>query len=251
MSNFLQKLFNNHNALESERRLMDEALAQLDQTERKFNPVYPAGRLIFGLDLTASRKASLKRARIATAAMFDTIKVIGAVAVKLVYFRGDEECKAGEWHSDPTVVRRFMLGLSCKSGYTQITRMLRFVLAEKQRISGMVYIGDHCENAPETLLGLAEDLRRKSIPLFIFHECSDHDYRSLQAKPVFEQMAEISGGVYVEFDPDSAVALKELLSSVAAFSVAGAKGVEKLALAETSEARQLQRRLLLGSGGKR
>ena len=236
---------------------MDAALEKL----RHVGTIKPSrlGRLIFGLDLTGSREPSLQRARIATAAMFDTIKAVGAVAVKLIYFRGQRECKAGEWQIDPGIVSRSMLTLSCKTGETQIALLLRWALTEKRKlirtgeagpacISGVVYIGDHSEDKPEELLEVATELGKQSMPLFVFHEISDDDARSLQARPVFERMAQLSGGVYVEFKPDSGAVLKELLSSVAAFSVGGAEGVEQMALPATSEARQLRGRLLLGSG---
>lgn len=240
---------------------MDAALAKL-RDAGILKPSRRFGRLIFGLDLTGSREHSLDQARIATAAMFETIKAIGAVAVKLIYFRGFHECTAGDWQTDPSIVSRAMLKLSCKTGETQIARMLRQALAENEKlrraadagsagISGVVYVGDHSEDKPEELLELAAVLGRRSMPLFVFHEISDSDARSLQAQPVFEQMAELSGGVYVEFKPDSGAVLKELLSNIAAFSAAGVEGVERMALPTTSEARQLRGRLLLGSGNQK
>jgi hypothetical protein len=240
---------------------MDVALEKLREAGT-MKPIRRAGRLIFGLDLTGSREPSLHQARIATAAMFDTIKAFGVLAVKLIYYRGDSECKAGDWQADPGTVSRAMLALSCKTGETQIARMLRCALTEKKLltmtgeagpagISGVVFIGDHSEDKPETLLELAAELGKQHMPLFLFHEIADHDERSLQAKPVFKRMAELSGGVYVEFRPDSGAVLMELLSSVAAFSAAGTEGVERMALPATSEARQLRGRLLLGSGDRK
>ena len=244
MSNAPEKWRNEENALDVERRLMNEALAKLGRADMKRK----AGRLIFGLDLTSSREASLRHARIATAAMFDTIKTVGAVAVKLVYYRGNE-CRASEWHDDAAVVSRAMLRLSCEAGYTQIARLLRVALKEQERVSGVVFVGDHCEDDHDELLGLARTLGKRSMPLFIFHECADHDERSLQAKPLFRRMAEISGGVYVEFNPDSGTVLREVLSSVAAFAAGGSEAVKQVGHAVTPEARQLQARLLLGPAG--
>jgi hypothetical protein len=62
-------------------------------------------------------------------------------------------------------------------------------------------------------------------------------------------MAEISGGVYVEFKPDSGAVLREVLSSVAAFAAGGSEAVKQVGRAVTPEARQLQNRLLLGPAG--
>ncbi len=246
MSGWLEKQRKDNNALGIERQLMNEALARLRQAESETRA---RGRLIFALDLTGSREHSLRQARIATAAMFDAIKAIGRVAVRLVYYRGAKECRASEWHDDPGVLAESMRRLSCKTGQTQIARVLRMALAEDEKVSGVVFVGDHCEDDADDLVKLAQTLGQRSVPLFVFHECADHDQHSLKARPVFERMAEASGGVYVEFRPDSGAVLRELLANVAAFSAAGAEGVRQVALPETPEARKLHGRLLLlGSG---
>jgi hypothetical protein len=234
-------------ALSAERRLMNEALAKLGEM-----PIRPKarghGRLLFVLDLTGSREPSLRNARIATAAMFDALRTIGAIAVKLIYYRGNNECRASAWHDDPRALSQTMQKLGCESGETQIARVLNLALDEKELIDGVVFVGDHNEDNADKLLDLATKLGKRSIPLFVFHECADNDKRSLKAKPVFKRMAETSGGVYVEFKPDSGAVLREMLSSVAAFSAAGSQGVKQVAAARTPEARQLQARLLIGPG---
>ena len=204
-----------------------------------------AGRLIVALDLTSSRAESLRQAQKATAAMFAAIKAVGAVAVKLAYYRGDHECRSGAWHDDAEAVTGAMLSLCCKAGNTQIVRVLKLALAEKEKMSGAVFIGDHCEDDAPELLHLAATLGRRSIPLFIFHEIVDYDSRALDARPVFERMAKLSGGVYSEFRPDSGAVMRELLSTVAAFSVAGPAGVKQVAQPVTAPARRLQSSLLL------
>jgi len=230
-------------ALDRQWRLMNEALARLDRANVK--QASNSGRLIFALDLTGSREHSLYQARIATAAMLDTIKAIGAVAVKLIYYRGSRECRASPWHDDPGILSHSMRRISCETGETQIARVLRLALAEEEKISGVVFIGDHCEDDPARLRELAQALGQRSIPLFVFHECADHDGRSLEAKPVFKSMAAASGGVYVEFKPDSGAVLREMLSNIAAFSAAGVEGVKRVAVPKTLPAQQLQGRLLL------
>src|SRR5690349_19880798 len=205
MNNELQKSREAELALDTERRLMNEALGRLQQRDKKHGR--GQGRLIFGLDLTGSREHSLKQARIATAAMFDAINSLGPVPVKLVYYRGSE-MKASAWHDDPAVLAQAMRRLSCETAYTQIARLLRLALAEPETICGVVFIGDHCEDDTDKLEKLAQELGRKSMQLFVFHECADHDERSIEAKPIFKRMAELSGGIYVEFKPDSGAALR-------------------------------------------
>lgn len=251
-NNAIEKTGNNGKAmkaLDHEWRLMNAALERLGQVEaREQAPARRGARLIFGLDLTGSREASLRQARVATAAMFDTIKAVAAVAVKLVYYRGSE-CRAGEWHDDPGLVSAAMMRLSCKSGYTQIRKVLRHALNEKEQLSGLVFIGDHCEEDADDLAGLAQKLGARKIPIFVFHECADHDVRSLEARPVFKCMAECSGGVYTEFKPDSGAILRELLSTVAVFGAAGHEGLKQVGQPLTPEARQLRGSLLLLTDG--
>ena len=210
--NILVKWRNDEKALDVERRLMKEALARLGQVEEKNNRQRSASRLIFGLDLTGSREGSLRQARIATKEMFDAIKAIGTIAVKLIYYRGRDECRQSKWFDDPDILSRSMRKLSCEVGGTQIARLLKLVLAEGDKLSGVVFIGDHCEDDPDEILALAGALGKKSIPLFVFHECADDNERSLSAKPIFMRMAEESGGVYIEFKPESSTVLRELLA---------------------------------------
>ena len=233
--------------------LMNAALSKVGMAtlpERRETPlpVRRKGRLIVALDLTGSREPTLKHARIATAAMFDAIKTLGSIEVQLVYFRGVKECRASKWHSNPAVVSDAMRKLSCEVGTTQIERVLRLALAEKDKVSGLVFVGDHCEDNFDELINLAKQCGKKSMPLFVFHECADDNGASLNAKPVFKAMAEASGGVYVEFKPDSGAVLREVLASVAAFSTAGSEGLKQVEAARTPEARQLQTRLMLGPG---
>lgn len=236
-------------ALERERRLLDEALQKLRRAEREVATKKPTGRLIFGLDLTGSREHNLAAARVATKAMFAALDGIGTIAVKLIYYRGTDECRASKWHQDPEILCRSMLGLSCEAGRTQIARMLRAALGEEKELGGIIFVGDQCEDSRDELLHLAQELGERNIPLFVFHECADADRRSLNTKPIFKRMAEASHGVYVEFKPDSGTVLRELLSTVAAFSAAGAPALERVATPTTFEARELRKVLALGDGG--
>ena len=243
----VEKSGGNHQALKSlddEWRLMNAALERLGQVEALHSKqqAQRSGRLIFGLDLTGSREASLHQARIATSAMFATMKAIGTVAVKLGYYRGDE-CKAGAWKHDPAIVERSMLRLSTEAGSTQLARLLQLVLSETENVSGFVFIGDHCEESEDDLARLAQALGEKGIPMFVFHECADNDAGSLQAKPIFKRLAAASNGVYSEFRSDSGAVVRELLSTVAAFSAMGHEGLKQIGQPLTAEGRHLQKSL--------
>jgi len=247
MDNALDKWRDDGRSLSPERKRIKEALALLGHEEMR-EARRAAGRLIVAVDLTGSREHSLLQSRLAMAAMFDTIKAVGTVAVKLVYYRGSNECRASQWHSDPDILSRYMQRLSCEGGPTQIARVLRHALAEKEPVAGVVFVGDHCEDDPSELCKLAAALGERTMPLFVFHECADHDERTLKAKPIFEFMAQASGGVYAEFKPDSGTVLREMLSNVGAFAAAGPEGVRQVAVPKTPEAQQLQGRLRLMLG---
>jgi len=240
--------------LDDEWQLMNAALSKLGLNiaerpqEIRAAAARPPARLIVALDLTASREATLEKARLATAEMFGAMGAVGPVQLRLVYFRGLNETKKSRWHEDPAILCASMQKLACEAGATQIARTLRLALGEEENISSLVYIGDCCEEEPDELVVLAQELGRKGIPLWMFHECDDHDWDSIRAKPVFKTMAKASGGVYVEFKPESSLVLRELLASVAAYSASGPDGVRKLETATTQEGQHLQRRLLLGGG---
>jgi hypothetical protein len=241
MGNELDRWREDDKALDAERRRMNAALTEV----REARAAGDKGRLVFVLDLTGSREHSLKQARIATAAMFDATQRIGAVAVKLIYYRGQDECRESGWQDNPGVLSRSMARLACETGMTQIARALRRTLAVTEKLSGVVFVGDQCEENAEDLAGLAALLGKKKVPLFVFHECADDNERSLAAKPLFKRMAAASGGVYSEFKPDSGATLRELLSSVGAFSAAGVEGLRQAPLPQTPEARELRGRLLM------
>ncbi len=247
----LQKWRQEEKALALERERMKEALARLGAIDGR-ETRRGAGGLMFGIDLTASREKTLREARIATAAMFDALKSIAAnrLALKLVYYRG-RECKASGWEHDPAVLRRAMEKLSCKAGATQIAEVLRLALDEKEPLPGVVFIGDVCEEEPDELAGLAAELGKRNIPLFVFHDYGGNDAEAVERSgPVFELLTELSHGAYCQFGAGSAAALRELLSTVAAFSAGGVEAVKQVHQVTTTEARQLQTRLLLLGAGE-
>ena len=154
MNNFLEK--HNHEVSEAGRRL-DAALVKLGLSEKKAVGIHRRGRLLFCLDLTGFKARFPATPALLLPGMFDAIKTIGGVAVKLVYYRGTHECRAGAWQMmiPPLSSAGLMAGLACEGGSTQIARILRHALAEPNRPDGVVFIGDHCEEAPADLVKLA------------------------------------------------------------------------------------------------
>jgi hypothetical protein len=176
------------------------------------------GRLIFALDATASREPSWDRACRIQGEMFEATAALGGLDVKLVYYRGFNECKASRWMTNAADLHRAMRAVSCLGGETQIERVLDHALAEnnKQRVNAVVFVGDAMEENVDRLCQLAGELGLKGVPIFLFHEGND----PIAAK-AFQQMAKLSRGAYLRFDLASADRLKDLLGAVAVYAAGG------------------------------
>jgi hypothetical protein len=176
------------------------------------------GRLIFALDATASRQHSWDRACRIQGEMFEATAALGGLDVKLVYYRGFNECKASRWMSSAADLHRVMRAVSCLGGETQIERVLAHALGETkvQRVGALVFVGDAMEENVDRLCRLAGELGLSGVPVFLFHEGGDP-----VAARAFQQMAKLSRGAYLRFDLGSADRLKELLGAVAVYAAGG------------------------------
>jgi hypothetical protein len=187
-----------------------------------------SGRLIFALDATASREPTWDMARGLTG---DMIREAGRLSLQLAYFRGGNdsprECAASPWTSEPIELGRLIVRIECRSGQTQIARILEHAQREtaQEKVGAVVLIGDACE--PENgdnldrLAGPAKALGSLRTPVFAFQEGKDQ-----AAEKVFRKLAEWSGGAYGRFDAGSARALSELLRATAVFAAGGIRALE-------------------------
>jgi hypothetical protein len=176
------------------------------------------GRLMFALDATASREPTWDRACRIQGEMFEATAALGGLDVKLVYYRGFNECKASRWMANAADLHRAMRAVSCIGGETQIERVLAYAIAEnqKQKLGALVFVGDAMEENVDPLCQLAGELGLKGVPIFLFHEGGD----PIAAK-AFQQMAKLSRGAYLRFDLASADRLKDLLGAVAVYAAGG------------------------------
>lgn len=200
-----------------------EVSAEVDAFLRDLQraPPRPAGgrgRLIFALDATASREPSWDRACRIQGEMFEATAALGGLDVKLVYYRGFNECKASRWMSNAGDLHRVMRAVSCLGGETQIERVLTHALAEtkRQRVGALVFVGDAMEENVDRLCRLAGELGLNGVPIFLFHEGNNPI-----AGRAFRQMAKLSRGAYLRFDLGSADRLKDLLGAVAVYAAGG------------------------------
>jgi hypothetical protein len=182
-------------------------------------PALSRGRLIFGLDATASREATWDIARDLQAKMFRDAAPIGQLECQLVYFRG-HECRASKWVSDGNRLAQLMKLIECQGGFTQIGRVLTHVLneTEKAKVEALVFIGDAMEENLKELANAAGELGARGVPIFAFHEprlppagpCET----IADVRKAYRLLAMKSGGSYFEFNPEKPQALERSLGAI-------------------------------------
>jgi hypothetical protein len=195
----------------------------------------PRGRLLFSIDGTASREPMWDMATTLTAGMFTEAARLGGINVQLCHFGGDE-FHHSSWCPDAHEVVNLMRTIRCKSGATQIAKVLRHIWIENQRqkVDAAVFIGDACEERPGELYDVAMGL---AVPMFMFQEgdslaiyLDEHgeivnEHPPMKVERVFREIAEITGGAYGKFDAGAAGRLGEMLRAVAAFASGGIKAL--------------------------
>lgn len=213
----------------ADRSEVEAFLRQVATTRPRGKVAGARGRLIFGLDATASRQPTWDRAMHLQAEMFSEAAALGGLDVQLVFYRGFGECKASKWHSEGEGLLRAMTAVTCLAGRTQIARLLRHAIKETKRrkVDALVFVGDCMEEDVDELGHLAGELGLLGVPCFIFHEGDEPIARS-----AFEQIARLSGGACCRFDAASARELRDLLSAVAVYAAGGRR-----ALADFSQRR--------------
>ena len=181
------------------------------------------GRLIFALDATMSRQPTWDLACHLQAEMFDAVRGVGGLSVRLAYFRGHREARATRWLDDPAALAALMAWIGCAGGQTQIGRLLALVEAEagKGPAPTLVYVGDCMEEDADALCTRAGRLALHGVRAFMFHEGRDP-----VAARTFREIARITGGVYRRFDTGAADALRNLLAAAALYAVGGRAALE-------------------------
>jgi hypothetical protein len=104
-------------------------------------------RLVFALDATASREPTWDRACRLQGLMFTEAGKLGTLQIQLVYFRGLDECRASHWTSNASELARTMTGIRCRSGETQIGKILAHIRKETtaMKVSAAIFVGDAVE----------------------------------------------------------------------------------------------------------
>jgi hypothetical protein len=176
------------------------------------------GRLVFALDATMSRQPTWDMACALQADMFREAAALGSLDIRLVYYRGLNECRASAWISDSAQLAKLMAKIDCRGGNTQIGKVLSEARREATAsgVRAVVFVGDAMEEAVDQLCAKAGELGMLKVPVFMFQE--GHDPAAEQA---FREIARLTGGAWCRFDPGAAAQLRELLRAAAAYAAGG------------------------------
>lgn len=196
-------------------------------------------RLIFALDATRSRQQAWDQALSWQQAMFADTADMGGIAVQLCYFQGMNRFVSSAWHTDSDELLAEMSRVRCKTGLTQIAKLLRHALTEAESgLKSLIYIGDAMEEDPEGLASLAGELGIRGVRLFMFQEGRDPLTRQ-----TFQRLAAISRGAFRQFDAASQRQLRELLGAAAVFTAGGSAALAALSGSSSPAVQQLIRQL--------
>jgi len=194
------------------------------------------GRLVFALDATMSRQPTWDMACALQADMFREAAALGSLDIRLVYYRGLDECRASGWISDSAHLARLMEKIDCRGGNTQIGK----VLSEARReavasgVRAVVFVGDAMEENVDELCAKAGELGLLKVPFFMFQEGRDG-----AAEQAFREIARLTGGAWCRFDPGAAAQLRELLRAAAAYAAGGREALKRLSASQSGAAKLL------------
>jgi hypothetical protein len=194
------------------------------------------GRLVFALDATMSRQPTWDMACTLQADMFREAGSLGSLDIRLVYYRGFNECRASSWISDSAVLAKLMGKIDCRGGNTQIGK----VLSEARReavasgVRAVVFVGDAMEENVDDLCARAGELGLLKVPVFMFQEGRD-----AAVERAFREIARLTGGAWSRFDPGAAAQLRELLRAAAAYAAGGREALLRLSSHEVGAANLL------------
>jgi hypothetical protein len=173
-----------------------------------------------------SRQPTWDMACALQAQMFREAGAATPLSIRLVYYRGLDECRASPWLTDTAKLGAMMQRIACAGGRTQIGR----VLGETRReavasgVRALVFVGDAMEEEADALCARAGELGLLRVPCFMFQE--GHD---AAAEATFREVARLSGGAWRRFDPGAAAQLGALLRAAAAYAARGHEGLRLMA----------------------
>src|SRR5277367_5322653 len=194
------------------------------------------GRLVFALDATMSRQPTWDMACTLQADMFHEAAALGSLDIRLVYYRGLDECRASSWISDTAQLAKLMARIDCRGGNTQIGKILSEARREAvaSGVRAVVFVGDAMEESVDDLCVKAGELGLLKVPVFMFQEGRDG-----LVEQTFREIARLTGGAWSRFDPGAAAQLRELLRAAAAYAAGGREALLRMSRSDGGAANLL------------
>ena len=194
------------------------------------------GRLVFALDATMSRQPTWDMACALQADMFREAASLGSLDIRLIYYRGLNECRASSWISDSATLAKLMGKIDCRGGNTQIGKVLSEARREAAAsgVRAVVFVGDAVEENVDDLCSKAGELGLLKVPVFMFQEGRD-----AAVEQAFREIARLTGGAWSRFDPGAASQLRELLRAAAAYAAGGREALVRLSSRDAGVAKLL------------
>ncbi len=190
-----------------------------DETVQGFGGSAPSRpRLVFGFDATASREPAWAMARRVTDALVKALP--GELDVALAVHGGSRLHTFTKFTDDGRTLRDLAASINCEAGQTRLLAILSGSLA-RPGVRVVTYIGDVYEELLKHGRKVADELGRRGIKLFVFHDISD--WAARRDAEVFLDLARRTGGCVLPFDANAPGKLRDLLAAVAVFAVGGAE----------------------------
>ena len=163
-------------------------------------------------------------------------EALGGLEVQLIYYRGFGECRASRWVANSGELLRFMTGVFCLAGQTQLGKVLKRAIKEtrQKKVSALVFVGDAMEEPIDDLCVVAGELGLLGVRAFMFQEGYDP-----MVETAYREIARLTHGAYGRFDAGAAHELGELLRAVAAYAAGGLEALQALSSRRAGGARKL------------
>lgn len=190
-------------------------------------------KLIFALDATGSREQSWEESSLIQSFMFGAVNASGLkLHTQLVNYSGLTtlgDVAVGNWHNGAFSLNEEMKKIRCVTGGTQIAKVLQHALREnsKNKIHGVILVGDSCEESAGDLRPLAAQLPQSGIQLYVLDDersTSRHD----DTRRIFMAIAEAAEGVYLPFDHKNIPVLIDYLKVAAVTASGNEKAVDRM-----------------------
>ncbi len=188
----------------------------------KTKPIDENKKIAFLFDATGSRNPTWEEAQKWQEEIINEFASAGA-EVGIVVHRGGKVKDVG-WFTNGNDAKSAMSEITCETGLTQIAHGLKVCTEgpDNKPPKAIIMIGDAYETEDEDYNKVAQELKKKNIPVHAFFE----EGGTTRGKDVYDKISKITGGVFKELGPD--MQLKDLVRTLFVYSIEGKAKFDKL-----------------------